>query len=154
MKTEFLIHGLGGMVKGIRQGAMIIVLGAIATGTICYAQSDMARDNLKFGTEGNVKRNYSIKATESLHHIFQNLYHEPSCVKEKPTLVAHDYKLRLRSLLAVNFNENLQIGVDSFKSGPLAANKREIIPITAHLEPKDHSSPKTRGYGLEFRFKL
>jgi hypothetical protein len=58
-------------------------------------------------------------------------------------------------MLAYQINDNVQIGIDRFKSGPLKPEVFDIIDIntelTSHTLEDDLSS---RGIGLELRVKL
>lgn len=93
------------------------------------------------------------------HEIFQNLYSEP---QEKPQSSDNEQRgafwktlqEEIRSVLALQVNPNMHIGIDKFKSGPLKGEESEIISVSSHLQPKGSDAATHRGYGIEFRVKL
>lgn len=63
-----------------------------------------------------------------------------------------EYRARLRQLTAVQFNDYMQIGLDSFKVQ--AGAGQQIVELAPHLQPKSSTGKSARGYGIGFKIKL
>lgn len=100
------------------------------------------------------RTSHLIKPTQRLTHIFDNLYHHPEAmIKKEEYADWKEYKEKLRSLVAVHFSDNVQIGFDKIKAGPSKFSKGEIVDVNPQLAPKSAGSA-SRGFGLQVKVKL
>jgi hypothetical protein len=64
------------------------------------------------------------------------------------------YKEKLRALLALQFNDSFQIGLDSFKISGSEIHRIEMASFEPALHPQGGNNLNARGYGFRVKLKL
>ncbi len=138
----------------------MLVSGCLVASTVkCHAEQH-AKNSIEVMRASDVfaikRTSHVVVPTNTMNHIFENLYHDPELpIEEEQSLAWKYYKDKLRSLAAVHFTDSVQIGLDRIKSGPSKLAKGDIVDINSHLSAKPNSGTSTaRGYGLQLRVKL
>ncbi len=143
-----------------RKGLVILVLSGMFSFMTapCFAEqhakTPMDYHAKKYQEPTPRRTSHIIIPTKRLTHIFDNLYHHPEMLVEKDKYGDwKHYKEKLRSLAAVHFTDNIQVGFDRVKTGPNKYAKGEIVDVNSHLAPR-MAGTTSRGFGLQMKVKL
>ncbi|MBN9288473.1 MAG: hypothetical protein BGO43_05760 [Gammaproteobacteria bacterium 39-13] len=140
--------------------AMFITGCLITSSFVCKAEENTSYKNetTAYSTAPTIAKHNAQKVvpSETLLQVFENLDKVAKHDIERDHVgLWNEYKGKLKALLAVQFTDSFQIGIDQVKSGPLNVEESEIVDVNLHLSPKSGSDDfKAKGYGLEVRLKL
>ncbi len=128
---------------------------AMCLSTVSLAQTPLALETVLQNEKYFTPISYPQEIT---HNIFQNLYPDQKFILSLPVkngiLPLKEMKKQLRNVFVLQFRDNIEIGVDSFKIKPFDIQKNQIVECESYLQYKNKSGSSVRGYGLELRVKL
>lgn len=75
-------------------------------------------------------------------------------VNEQQFVLKKIIQQRLREILALDFSERYQIGLDSFKIQTSDINRFEMATVESSFQPKGANVRTIRGYGLRVKMNL
>jgi hypothetical protein len=98
----------------------------------------------------------TMHASHKLQRMFSNIQQaQPKITPEQYTASWKSYKALLKGLVAVDFSDSVQLGLDSIKVQQLDPKDCDILDINLHMQGRPSTDSITaRGYGVELRIKL
>lgn len=143
--------------KGIFILLSLIVLCSLIKAVHAEEELDLSKGMVSFNYPFNAKRALKIvQPSQRLQMTLQNLHHAKTPYsKEHHYTSWREFKNQLKALAAVQFSNNVQLGLDTIKVQALDPKDSDILDINMHLSGKSASeSISSRGYGVELRVKL
>lgn len=137
----------------------VILTGCYVTASFpCFAKHQSLRERILDFKDMHFLHASQEEMAKVSHPIFQYLYSAPLvCVtpnKDPVILSIQAYKERLRGMVSYEFSPDIQVGLNSFKAGPLEQAVLDVLPLQPALQPRAPDVVKSRGYGVCLTVKL
>lgn len=137
----------------------VILTGCYVTASFpCFAKHQSIRDRILDFKDMHFLSVSPDDVAKASHPIFQYLYSAPLVSvtpnKDPVILSLQAYKERLRDMVSYEFSPDFQVGLNSFKAGPLEQTVLDVLPLQPALQPRTPDVVKSRGYGVCFTVKL